>query len=129
MNVNTRNKVTKGIESVPTLSDLIEHTTEAQTNQEGKEEPMEEDDDGMATIMLNGIPKTIPTITPNHQWGKDLQNNLPKQRYGMEIKINPPETPTEESRMPDYHHPRIFKEITTALMTASPSTTNHNMQY
>jgi hypothetical protein len=84
---------------------------------------MEEDEDGIATILLKGIPKTIPTITLNPQWGKDVKNNLPKQRYGVEIKINPAETPTEESIKAEYHHPRIFKAITTAIITASLGTT------
>jgi hypothetical protein len=112
-------------ESVLTISDLTEHTTEVTNNNTDNEEiqePMEEDDDGLATIMLKGIPKTIPNITPNHQWDKDRQNNLPKRRYGLEIKINPETTPTEDSKIPVYHHPRIFKAITTAIMTAAPGT-------
>jgi hypothetical protein len=111
--------------SVPTNSDLTEHTTEITNNNTDNEEiqePMEEDDDGLATIMLKGIPKTIPNITPNHQWEKDRQNNLPKHRYGLEIKINPEATPTENSKIPAYHHARIFKAVTTAIMTAAPGT-------
>jgi hypothetical protein len=111
--------------SVPTISDMTELTTEMTYNNAEKEEnnqPMEEDDDGLATIMLNGIPRTIPTITPNYQWEKDRKNNLQKRRYGLEIKINPTETPSANSKLPDYHHPRIFKAITTAIMTAAPGT-------
>jgi hypothetical protein len=70
---------------------------------------MDEDKDGIAKIALKGNPKTIPTISPNHQWGTDRKNNLPKQRYRLEIKINPAETPTEDSQMLDYHQSTVLK--------------------
>jgi hypothetical protein len=53
-------------ESVPTISDFTEHTTEGQMNQEEMDKPMEEDEDGLATIMSKGIPKTITIFSPNH---------------------------------------------------------------
>jgi hypothetical protein len=106
-------------ETSPTISDLTEHTNDGR---QAHEDDMEEDNDGIADIMLNGIPVTIPKIIPNPQWLIDQSNNLNKKRYGIEIKILPEEQPNKGDPLPDYHHPRIFKSIACALLIAAPGT-------
>jgi hypothetical protein len=86
-------------------------------------EEMEEEDHGLVTIMPHGIPKAIPSITPNHQLKVYVGNNLPKHRYDIKLKIVPEEIPAEEDPISEYHHVRIFKAITNALLTATPTTT------
>jgi hypothetical protein len=86
------NQPTNGTDNnAPTVSDLTEPTTGTQD----EEMDMEEDDDGLGMIMMTGIPAHIPTITPNIQWMKDIEKDLPKTRYGIKIKIKPENTPTK----------------------------------
>jgi hypothetical protein len=105
-------------ERYPTISDLMEPTTE--DSQDNNNE-MEDDNVGLATKMPLGILKAIRTITPNIQWQKDLPKDLPKRRHGIEIKINSANAPTESDSIPAYHHPHIFKAIA-AIQTAAPGT-------
>jgi hypothetical protein len=41
--------------------------------------------------------------------------NLPKRRYGIEIKITLESTPTDTEQAPHYSHVRIFNAIATAI--------------
>jgi hypothetical protein len=88
-------------DTAATISDLTELTNEQGEEKNETTEAMDEEEDGLAPIMLNGIPKTIPTITPNMQWCKDIVNKLPKRRYGIEIKINPENPPSSGASIPD----------------------------
>jgi hypothetical protein len=108
--------------SIPTVSVLMEENENEAVASDDIEE-MEEEDDGLATIMPQGIPKAIPSIIPNHQWTVDMSKNLPKMRYGIELKIVPEDVPSEDDPIPEYHHMRIFKAIANALLTAAPTTT------
>jgi hypothetical protein len=89
----------------------LEGTTE-ETND------MEEDDDGLAPILFGAIPSNIEKFTSNKQWHDDLARDLPKQRYGIKLKISPKNAPTETDTLPMYHHIRIFKAMATAILTA-----------
>jgi hypothetical protein len=55
---------------------------------------MDEDDDGLAITLAKGIPSKIEKFIPNIQRTKDLPKDKPKTRYGIEIKINPKQTPS-----------------------------------
>jgi hypothetical protein len=96
--------------SIPMVSDLTEENENEAVASDDIEE-MEEEDDGLATIMPHGIAMAIPSIRPNHQCTVDAGNNLPKRRYGK-LKILLEEIPAEEDPIPEYHHVRIFKAIT-----------------
>jgi hypothetical protein len=102
-------------EELITISNLTEETT--QTTQE-----MENEEDVLASISLTNVPKEIPKFTPNIQWTRDLMKNLPKKRYGIEIKIVPEETRIEPNKAPRYSHVRIFNAIATAILTVAPGT-------
>jgi hypothetical protein len=60
-------------ESVPMISDITEQTTEGQIIQEGKNEPMEEDEDGLATIMLKRNTKNNTNVYTESSVGKRRQ--------------------------------------------------------
>jgi hypothetical protein len=66
------------------------------------------------------IPSEIEKFTPNTKWTVDMMEKLPKKRYGVEIKITPENARREIDQPPAYHHPRIFKSIVTAILTAAP---------
>jgi hypothetical protein len=111
----TSTPITVTQESAAAISDITEPTTETTTD-------MEEDDDGLADNMKNGIPSSIEKFTPNIHWSRDIPKNLPRRRYGLEIKITPEKIPATPDHIPTYHHIRIFKAISTAIMTAAPGT-------
>jgi hypothetical protein len=69
--------------------------------------------------MMTAVPTKITKFTPNIQWTRDLEKNLPKKRYGLEVKI----TPETTEKPPNYSHMRLFHAIATALLTAAPETT------
>jgi hypothetical protein len=100
---------------VVTISDITEQTTETATD-------MEEEDDGLSDKMKKGIPSSIEKFTPNIQWTRNTTRNLPRRRYGIEIKITPESPPSPTDQPPAYHLIRIFKAITTTILTAAPST-------
>jgi hypothetical protein len=102
-------------EETQTISDLTGLTYE--NNNE-----MDEDEDPLAPTLAGGIPSNIEKFTPNTQWIKDLPKNLPKRRYGIEVKVSPAKTPSPTELPPMYNHARIFKAIITAILTAAPGT-------
>jgi hypothetical protein len=85
-----------------TVSDLTEHTAGIPSDittraskaldamEEDEEEEEENEEEGMSEISLTATPKTIPKFQPNQQRLKDVEASLPKQRYGIEFKIEPP---------------------------------------
>jgi hypothetical protein len=79
---------------------------------------MEEEVDMLKPIVKNAIPSEIETFVPNTKWTEEMEEDLPKKRYGVEIKISPESTPKEGDQPPDYYHPRIFKAIATAILMA-----------
>jgi hypothetical protein len=89
-------------DNAATISKITEQTTTTTMD-------MEEDDDGLADNMKNGIPSAIEKFTPNIQWSRDIPKNVPKRRYGLEIKITLENTPTPTDQIPTYHHIRISR--------------------
>jgi hypothetical protein len=57
-------------EPAPMISDLTEPMNDPDGEKINTAEAMEEEEDGLASIMLNSIPTTIPMITPNYQCKK-----------------------------------------------------------
>jgi hypothetical protein len=96
----------------PTISDLTEPTNI-------DEEDMEEEVDMLQPVLKQAVPSEIKKFIPNSKWTEEMQQNLPKKRYGVEIKITLENTPKENTQPPDYHHPRIFKAVATAILTAA----------
>jgi hypothetical protein len=113
--LSLKNQTTTDNKTVVTISNITEQSTETATD-------MEEEDNGLSGNMKKGIPSSIETFTPNIQWTRDMPKNLPRRRYGLEIKITPETSPSSTDLPPAYHHIRIFKAITTAILTAAPGT-------
>jgi hypothetical protein len=108
--------ISEGEGGTPTISNLTEPTNDA-------EEDMDKEVNMLKLILKQGgIPSEIENFTPNTKSTEDMEENLPKKRYRVEIKIAPASTPIETNQPPKYYHPRIFKAITPALLTAAPST-------
>jgi hypothetical protein len=114
MNIQTTNKQIQNDET-PTMSDLTEDTTQEQ-------EEMETEEDILVPISLTNVPKEIKKFCPNTQWTRDLERNLTKRKYGIEIKITPDKSPKETENPPSYSHVRIFNAVATAILTAAPGT-------
>jgi hypothetical protein len=53
---------------------------------------------------------------------RKMAQNLPKNSFGVEIKITPENTPKGNEQPSSYYHPCIFKSIVIAILTAAPST-------
>jgi hypothetical protein len=100
-------------EETPTISDIMEDTVE-------ETQEMDTEEDVLAQTSPHNAPKEIVKFVPNIQWMRDLEKQLPKKRYGIEIRIAPEKTPTEPDKTPQYYHIRIFNAIATSLLTAAP---------
>jgi hypothetical protein len=79
---------------------------------------METKENILAPILLSSVLTEIMKFTPNIQWTRDLEKDLPKKRYGIELKI----APESIEKPPNYNHIRIFHAIATAILTAAPET-------
>jgi hypothetical protein len=121
----TKTKATDGTKSTtapqvtsvdsPTISDLTEETWQAP-------QEMDTEEDILAPISLSNVPKQLEKFIPNIQWTRDLEKDLPKKRYGIEIKIAPETTPKETEQAPQYSQVRIFNAIAMAILMAAPGT-------
>jgi hypothetical protein len=76
----------------------------------------------LQTTLKKAIPSEIKQFTPNTKWIEEMQQDLLKKRYGVEIKITLENSPKENDQLPQYYHPRIFKAISTAIQAVAPGT-------
>jgi hypothetical protein len=63
-------------EGTQTISDLTKPTND-------EAEPMETEENILAPITMTSVPTEIVKFTPNIQWTRDLQRDLPKTRYRL----------------------------------------------
>jgi hypothetical protein len=98
-----------------TVSNLMEQTTETRANnrynkatqlmtamQEDDEQEEEEEEDGMTPMSLMATPNTILTFQANKQRIKDVEEGLPKSRYGIEFQNELSKESIGQDKIPDY---------------------------